>query len=56
MFTKQELEIIIQLVSQYNDPTSAGKLIIGKLQAKIEAILAESQTQTQPDTSVPDSS
>ena len=56
MFTKQELEIIIQLVSQYNDPTSEGKLIIGKLQAKIEAILAESQIQIRPDASAPDNS
>ena len=56
MFTESELKIIIQLVSQYNDPTSSGKLIIGQLQAKIESILSEIRTQTQPDTSVPDNS
>ena len=56
MFTKEELSIILQLVTQSTDPSSEGKIILGNLQAKIEAILTESQKKTSLDSRVPDSS
>ena len=54
--TKPEMILLLQVLQQVSFPTADAKIIAGKLQAKIEAILAETQTQTQPDTPVPDSS
>ena len=36
MFTKQELQILLQLVAQANAETAEGKILLGNLQAKIE--------------------
>ncbi len=45
MYTIQELKIILQLVSQATDTSSAGKIILGQLQAKTEALLSEPEPE-----------
>ena len=41
MFTKEELNILLQLVSQATSNTSDGKILLGNLQAKLEKELKE---------------
>ena len=49
MYTIQELKIILQLVSQATDPSSAGKIILGQLQAKTEALLSAPIVESEED-------
>ena len=47
MYTIQELKIILQLISQATDASSAGKIILGQLQAKTEALLSQPTPEDQ---------
>ena len=38
-FTDKEIEVLLALVSQANSATAEGKILLGKLQAKLEAML-----------------